>query len=82
MTLHLAILRSASLLVPGPHRAEWFAEWTAELWHVNRGATAFCLGAFRDAFWLRRNTPTPIGGIRSACVRPCPASYSWPPWRQ
>jgi len=58
-SMHVAILRSASLLVPGPDRAEWFAEWSAELWHVNRGATAFCLGAFRDAFWLRRNNPTP-----------------------
>ena len=56
--VHLAILRSAALLVPGPQRAEWFAEWSAELWYVNRGATAFCLGAFRDAFWLRRNNPT------------------------
>ena len=59
--LHLAILRSASLLVPGPDRAEWFAEWSAELWHVNRGAIAFCLGAFCDAFWLRRNNPTQSG---------------------
>jgi len=58
--LHLAILRSASLLVPGPDRAEWFAEWSAELWHVNRDDTAFCLGAFRDAFWLRRNNPAPF----------------------
>ena len=59
--VHLAILRSASLLVPGPDRVEWLAEWRAELWHVNRGATAFCLGAFRDAFWLRRNNPTQNG---------------------
>ena len=59
-SLHLVILRSASLLVPGSHRVEWFAEWSAELWHVNRGATAFCLGAFSDALWLRRNNPTPI----------------------
>ena len=58
--MHLAILRSASLLVPGPQRAEWLAEWSAELWHVNRGATAFCLGAFRDACWLRRNNPAPF----------------------
>ena len=57
--LHLAILRSAALLVPVAQRAEWFAEWRAELWYVNHGATAFCLGAFRDAFWLRRNNPEP-----------------------
>lgn len=57
--LHLAILRSAALLVPGPQRDEWFAEWSAELWYVNHGATAFCLGAYRDACWLRRNNPAP-----------------------
>ncbi|HYW43474.1 MAG TPA: hypothetical protein VE959_11505 [Bryobacteraceae bacterium] len=58
-SLDLAILRGAALLVPGPLRAEWLAEWRAELWHVKQGATVFCLGAFRDAFWLRRNSPTP-----------------------
>jgi hypothetical protein len=57
--LHLAILRGARWLVPGPQRAEWFAEWRAELWYVKQGATLFCLGAFRDAFWLRRNSPAP-----------------------
>jgi hypothetical protein len=59
MTVHLAILRSAAWLVPGAQRAEWLAEWRAELWYVQRNATLFCLGAFRDAFWLRRNSPTP-----------------------
>ena len=59
-TLNLAILRSAALLVPAPQRTLWFAEWSAELWYVNRGATAFCLGAFRDAFWLRRSSPAPM----------------------
>jgi hypothetical protein len=56
---HLAILRAAAWLVPGPQRAEWFAEWRAELWYVKQHATLFCLGAFRDAFWLRRNSPAP-----------------------
>jgi hypothetical protein len=61
--LHLAILRSSALLVPGEQRTEWFAEWKSELWYVRQGshrerdATAFCLGAFKDAFWLRRNSP-------------------------
>jgi hypothetical protein len=55
--VHRLILRSASLLVPGPNREEWFAEWSAELPHVTRRPTSFCLGAFRDALWLRRNTP-------------------------
>ena len=30
------LLRSASLLVPGRSRADWLAEWQAELWHVLR----------------------------------------------
>jgi hypothetical protein len=53
--LHLAILRTAALLVPRSQRAEWFAEWSAELWYVHRSrgpATAFTLGAFRDALCL------------------------------
>jgi hypothetical protein len=59
---HFALLRAASLLVPGPQRAEWLAEWSAELCYVRQAhratrATAFCLGAFHDAFWLRRNNP-------------------------
>jgi hypothetical protein len=74
--LHLAILRSASLLDARSDRAEWFAEWSAELWHVV--ATAFCLGAFRDAFWLRRNNqPDRAFNL----PRRCPASYSSQPWR-
>jgi hypothetical protein len=51
--LHIAILRNAALLVPDAERAEWFAEWKAELWYVERGATTFCMGSFRDALWLR-----------------------------
>jgi hypothetical protein len=65
------ILQVAALLVPGGERAEWLAEWQAELWHVwhtysrkscgcfhgGPAVTAFCFGAFRDAFWLRRNNP-------------------------
>jgi len=53
--VHLAILRGAALLVPVSERAEWFAEWSAELWYVNQNPTVFCLGSFRDAFWLNRN---------------------------
>jgi hypothetical protein len=58
--LHLAIIQTAALLVPAPERAEWLAEWRAELWYVNRRATAFCLGSIRDAFWINRNTPAPL----------------------
>jgi hypothetical protein len=61
---HLAILRSAAVLVPATQRADWFAEWASELWYVRRephgrNVTAFCIGAFRDAFWLWRDYPFP-----------------------
>lgn len=52
--VHIALLNNAARLVPGPQRAEWLAEWSAELCYVDRGATAFCLGSFRDALWLRQ----------------------------
>jgi hypothetical protein len=54
------VLRAASLLAPGDQRAEWLEGWRSELWYVSaRGATRFCLGAFRDALWLRRNSLSP-----------------------
>jgi hypothetical protein len=66
---HAGLLRGASLLVPAKQRGEWRREWHAELWHVRqactpvtgagcggeRAVTAFCLGAFQDAFCLRRH---------------------------
>jgi hypothetical protein len=53
------ILRAASLLAPGDQRAEWLAGWRSELWYIpRRGSTGFCLGAFQDALWLRRNSPS------------------------
>ncbi|MGA9956949.1 MAG: hypothetical protein WBQ06_01620 [Acidobacteriaceae bacterium] len=69
--LPLAILHTAAWLVPVVQRREWLAEWKAELWHVcdsrvrkqqgcpddMQQATMFCLGAFKDAFWLRRENP-------------------------
>jgi hypothetical protein len=62
------LLRAASLLVPRHQRAEWCQEWLSELWHVRRTCAptdgvswpaeqevmSFCLGAFQDAFCLRR----------------------------
>jgi hypothetical protein len=65
---NLGLLRLASLLVPTQHRGEWWREWRSELWHVRQACTsqsalswkgerevaAFCLGAFQDAFCLRR----------------------------
>lgn len=51
-----AILRAASILAPGDQRSEWLEEWRSELWYVSQPrATAFCLGAFQDALWLRLN---------------------------
>lgn len=56
--LHLALLRAASWLAPAREREEWLAEWRAELWYVGpRLRTRFCLGSFRDAFWLRCHAP-------------------------
>lgn len=55
--LQYATLRAASLFAPRDQRAEWVREWQSELWYIDRqGAMRFCLGAFRDALWLRRNT--------------------------
>lgn len=59
--MHTAILRAASLLVPPDHRADWLDEWVAELAYIRhespQRATRFCLGAFRDALWVRRSIP-------------------------
>ncbi len=66
----LGLLRIASLLVPRRQRSEWEMEWRSELWHVReactpdrslsrrgeREVTAFCLGAFQDAFCLCRES--------------------------
>jgi hypothetical protein len=56
------ILRCAARMVPGDQREEWLAEWGGEAAYVRhtRGracSAAFCLGAFRDALWLRRQAP-------------------------
>lgn len=51
--LQVAILRNAARIVPASARAEWLAEWRAELWYVEHDATFFCFGSFRDALWLR-----------------------------
>jgi hypothetical protein len=70
--LHLAVLRAASLLIPRHQRAEWWREWSSELWHVRQARTPhrgiswpaereiaeFCLGAFQDARYLRAQSLT------------------------
>jgi hypothetical protein len=65
MTLPLAILHTASLLVPGEYRAAWLAEWRSELWYVRQQPAAFCAGAFRDALWVRRNRVAPRARLQS-----------------
>jgi hypothetical protein len=58
--LQHTMLRVAALLAPGDQRGEWLEEWRSELWYIPRGeATRFCLGAFRDALWMRRNNMSP-----------------------
>ena len=66
----LCVLYISSLLVPRRQRSEWEMEWRSELWHVRkictpdhslswrgeREVTAFCLGAFQDAFCLSRES--------------------------
>jgi hypothetical protein len=69
--IHVLILHCASMLVPAAKRREWQKEWAAEAWYVWQAAkvapdaslggwpevSAFCRGAWSDAFWLRRNSP-------------------------
>lgn len=66
--VHLGLLWGASLLVPVSERREWSHEWRTEMWYVLKecsletsvdpksvkAATAFCLGAYQDAIWLRK----------------------------
>jgi hypothetical protein len=68
--VHLGFLWGASLLAPSAKRSEWSQEWRTELWYVlrecfsERGVsprsirktTTFCMGAYRDATWLRRRS--------------------------
>jgi hypothetical protein len=55
------IVACAGWLVPSADRREWIAEWRAELWHASacpsRQLLASSLGAFQDAFWIRRYHP-------------------------
>ncbi len=64
--VNVGILRAASLFVPHCRRMEWRSEWRGELWQVRSQTNSrfswaqeyeiagFCLGAFSDAFCLRR----------------------------
>src|SRR5580692_4179027 len=54
--LQRTTLRVASLLAPSDQRAEWIEDWQSELWYIPPcHAARFCLRAFPDALWLRRN---------------------------
>ena len=69
----LAVLRCASLFVPRSQRAEWWREWSSELWHVRQACTPdngiswpgerevarFCFGAFQDAHCLSAHSRKP-----------------------
>jgi hypothetical protein len=68
--MHLGLLWGASLLVPSSERSEWSRQWRTELWYVLRECfsamnpdrksvrktTAFCMGAYQDAIWLRHRS--------------------------
>jgi hypothetical protein len=81
--VHLGLLWGASLFVPASKRREWSEEWRTELWYVLREcfpktrvdpksvklATAFCLGAYQDAVWLRRRAwrkQQPLARVRGS----------------
>lgn len=94
LSLPRLTLRLASFLVPFPQRGEWLAEWCAELWHVKQSAAVqspvqrllpwhdpaicFCLGAFQDALWLRREQPPspPLRIFRSGSPSRCVLSLA------
>jgi hypothetical protein len=59
------LLTIAALLAPRARRAEWLDEWHSELWYVQERSARtdwevlrFCLGAFVDAWWVRRAEPS------------------------
>src|ERR1035437_1587343 len=69
--LPYTVLRAASLLAPSDQRVEWLDGWRSGLWYIpRRGATLFCLGAFHDALWLRRNNPSPVKRTRTHLESP------------
>jgi hypothetical protein len=87
------ILRMAALLVPRKGRPEWLEEWRSELWHVwnicnqSHGSsalhrkeeiTAFSLGAFKDAFCLRKHhcSKSPRQEFRSGTPARCIAALA------
>jgi hypothetical protein len=86
LPVSLFLLRCAGWLVPGRERAEWLAEWRAEVWHVwhleggKDQVADLCLGAFQDAFWLRWYNPrsVPRRILRAGSASRC--SFSLAVW--
>jgi hypothetical protein len=90
---NVGILRSASLFVPAGQRTEWCSEWRGELWQVRsqsssdfswtqeREITRFCMGAFNDAFCLRRIdrhvSPSQTARTRSLPLRIFSVESAW-----
>lgn len=69
-----ALLQSVILLLPIRERAEWLAEWRAELHYVLRSRVshltclAFSLGAIPDALWIRRHARAVRLEIARSCI--------------
>jgi hypothetical protein len=63
------VIECVALVVPGANRKDWLFKWKSELWYVRREAPAskdvwrFCLGAVRDARWMRRYSPREGGHL-------------------
>jgi len=77
--LQTAAIHVASLLAPSEERAEWLEWWCSDLSYVSpHEATRFCLGAFRDALWLRRNRSSLVKRTRRRLQSPfgCLAALS------
>ncbi|HUE03673.1 MAG TPA: hypothetical protein VMR62_29215 [Bryobacteraceae bacterium] len=72
--LRRAMLWAAARLVPRRERAEWLAEWIAELWYARQSCAVdvnrFCLGAFQDALGLRRHASECEPGAASWLASP------------
>ena len=89
----LGLLRGASLLVPGGQRTEWRREWNGELWQVRRShmgefswaaerdIAGFCMGAFQDAFYLRRISGKTSRKTRAQATVPPLARFMGSAWQ-
>jgi hypothetical protein len=80
-SLQFWLVRGASLFVPQSQRALWLEEWTSEFWYARQSCvqnsrgracdwqlTLFCLGAFKDANWIRTDqtqSTTSLFDVRS-----------------